>query len=533
MFTRLRNIALVARNELLLPAPAKRARRRDRRGLAAEDPGVDRVIAEAVAWLGRAQDRSASGDGGVARDYSLIKGWATSYPETTGYIVPTMIDYAAQTGDRSARERARRMLDWLVAIQLAEGGFQGGRIDSRPVVPVTFNTGQILLGLAAGVAAFGDYRQPMRRAADWLVATQDADGCWRKFATPFAAAGEKAYETHVAWGLIEAARQEPASGYGEAALANVRWALTNQRENGFFEQCCLNDPSRPLTHTLGYVLRGVIEAFRFSEDPALLGAARRTADGLLRALGDDGHLAGRLLPDWRPAVDWVCLTGSVQVAHCWLLLFRLVGDERYRDAGFLANRYVRRTISMDGPDETRGAVRGSFPVDGEYGRFVYLNWAAKFCVDSQMLENEIRAEQRYRRPAGRPNGELPVVEAAQRAVQGSFPVDGKYGTHENLNRLESFGSMETSSRNGYVQHPGVSVEFQAMAAPTRTHSDELAALYPQNPFCTPAFADAYQSTGVELWLFSVTESDKLATGSIGFLSRGRLSRVLEIRSLKV
>ena len=93
--------------------------------------------------------------------------------------------------------------------------------------------------------------------------------------------------------------------------------------------------------------------------------------------------------------------------------------------------------------------------------------------------------------------------------------------------------MQTSSRNGCVPHPGVSVEFQAMAAPTRTHSDELAALYPQNPFCTPAFADAYQSTGVELWLFSVTESDKLATGSIGFLSRGRLSRVLEIRSLPV
>ena len=27
-----------------------------------------------------------------------------------------------------------------------EGGFQGGRIDSVPVVPVTFNTGQILIG---------------------------------------------------------------------------------------------------------------------------------------------------------------------------------------------------------------------------------------------------------------------------------------------------------------------------------------------------------------------------------------------------
>ena len=68
---------------------------------------------------------------------------------------------------------------------------------------MTFNTGQILLGLAAGVAEFGDqYRESMEQAAQWLVDTQDPDGCWRKHSTPFAKAGEKAYETHVSWGLF-------------------------------------------------------------------------------------------------------------------------------------------------------------------------------------------------------------------------------------------------------------------------------------------------------------------------------------------
>ena len=78
------------------------------------------------------------------------------------------------------------MLDWLVSIQFPAGGFQAGRIEAQPRVPVTFNTGQILLGLAAGFAEFGDnYRDAMCRAADWLVSTQDADGCWRKFPSPF------------------------------------------------------------------------------------------------------------------------------------------------------------------------------------------------------------------------------------------------------------------------------------------------------------------------------------------------------------
>ena len=373
-----------------LPAPAIAAVREDAKGLPPKDPGIERFCAEGVSWLHRAQDRSASADGGIARDYGLLHGWATSYPETTGYIVPTLLDYARIEQSEASRTRARKALDWLAAIQLPEGGFQGGRIDAKPVVPVTFNTGQILLGLVEGHREFGAYGDAMTRAADWLVATQDPDGCWRKFPTPFAKPGEKAYETHVSWGLFEAERAAPGRGYGEAGLRQVGWALRFQRKNGWIDNCCLNDSRRPLTHTLGYALRGIVEAYRLSGDTPVLLAARRTADGLLTALGRDGFLPGRMFCDWRGAVPWACLTGTVQIAHSWLLLYDAVGDTRYRDAAFLANRYVRRTMSIDGPPETRGGIKGSFPIDGDYGRYEYLNWAVKFAVDSNLMERAIR-----------------------------------------------------------------------------------------------------------------------------------------------
>lgn len=381
-----------ARENLALPAAAKREAARDRRDGLYPDPGIPRAVDAAVAWLADAQDSSASRDGGVARHYSLITGWAASYPETTGYIVPTLLRVAALCRDETTRSRARRMLDWLVSIQLPGGGFQGGTIGQTPVVPVTFNTGQILLGLAAGVAELGEaYRPAMRRAADWLVETQDADGAWRSHPTPFAERGEKAYETHVAWGLMEAERADPGRGYLEAAERNVRWALGKQRPNGWFAACCLTDPARPLTHTLGYVLRGVAEAYRSTERAEYLEAARRTAEGLLGALGADGRLPGRLDDQWRPAVSWVCLTGTVQIAHCWLMLYRWTGDERYCNGAFRANAFVRRTIALAGPAGVRGGIKGSFPVDGGYGRFELLNWAAKFCIDAQLLEEEVRA----------------------------------------------------------------------------------------------------------------------------------------------
>jgi hypothetical protein len=393
----LRKVVNRVRRLVAPPRPPEAARAEvalDRRGLPAYDPGPERSIDEAVAWLGRAQDHSRTRDGGVARDFSLIHGWNSSYPETTGYIVPTMLAYAQYKGGAAADEargRARRMLDWLVSIQFPDGGFQGGLVDATPRVPVTFNTGQILIGLAAGVREFGDaYREPLRRAADWLVRTQDADGCWRQHPTPFAAPGEKAYETHVGWALLEAARvDEPR--YADSALANLRWALTHQAANGWFASCCLADNTKPLTHTLGYVLRGVLEAYRYTDDPDHLRAALKTADGLLSALRPDGHLPGRLRADWSAGARWACLTGTVQIAHCWLTLYQITGETSYRDAAFAANAYVRRTVKVGGPPETRGAVKGSFPVDGLYGTYEYLNWACKFFLDAQLLELEVRA----------------------------------------------------------------------------------------------------------------------------------------------
>ena len=181
--------------------------KREQRPEARQDIPIEVAVSEALAWIARAQDHSLSADGGVARHYCLVSGWSTSYPETTGYIVPTIIREGRKRGDASLLDRARRMLDWLVSIQMPSGAFRGGAIGDSPLVPVTFNTGQILLGLAAGVTEFGaHYRRAMLAAADWLVRTQDSDGCWRKHPTPFAAPGEKTYETHAALGLFEADR---------------------------------------------------------------------------------------------------------------------------------------------------------------------------------------------------------------------------------------------------------------------------------------------------------------------------------------
>lgn len=372
-----------------LPEAAKLARVDDRRGRGA-DPGTEAVRDAVIEWLILAQDGAVPSDGGVARDFCLrSERWNASYPETTGYVVPTFLALAKRTGRKDLRTRARRMLDWLVSIQLEGGGFQGGTIGAEPLVPVAFNTGQILIGLAEGCRELGDeYVTAARRAAGWLVEIQDPDGCWRRGASPFAGPGDHAYDTHVAWGLYEAygvLREQDVAG---AATANVRWAIGHQAENGWFDHCCLVDPARPLTHTIGYALRGVIEAFRATGDEVFLDAALRTANGLLDVIDDDGYIPGRLDRSWGKAAEWSCLTGSAQIACCWFLLTALTSDERYADAARRANRYVRSTVAIDGRPGVAGGVRGSFPIDGGYNPYRYLNWAAKFLLDSLIFEED-------------------------------------------------------------------------------------------------------------------------------------------------
>ena len=370
------------------PVSVKELLRGDQQLEARLDCGPVRAVELTLDWLCRAQDMSPGRDGGVSAFYTLGSGWSASYPETTGYIVCSFIDQGLKRCDDGLLDRARRMLDWLVEIQFPEGGFQGGLIDAARPVPVTFNTGQILLGLARGTEVLGDrYRDAMARAANWLVETQDSDGCWRRAPSPLAAPGEKAYETHVSWGLFEAARVSGRQSWGEAGLRQVRWAVGKLQPNGWMADCCMTDEA-PLTHTLGYALKGIIEAYRFSNDRFFLDAAVSLADGLAGCIRQDGYLAGRLRSDWSPAVDWACVTGSSQIAWSLMFLGQNADRARYRGLARKLNQFVRRTIPTTGDANVVGGVRGSFPINGNYFPFGFPNWAAKFTLDANQFEVE-------------------------------------------------------------------------------------------------------------------------------------------------
>ena len=109
-----------------------------------ESFSLDRQIQAGMRWLSCAHD--ATSDGGVSIRYSLFRGWDSSYPETTGYIIPTFLKYYEMAGDSSFKDRAMKMAEWEVFIQQEDGSYVAGA-HKEPVGKLVFDTGQIIFGL--------------------------------------------------------------------------------------------------------------------------------------------------------------------------------------------------------------------------------------------------------------------------------------------------------------------------------------------------------------------------------------------------
>ena len=217
-------------------------------------------------WVTRAQD--ARDDDGVSRAYSAsssasvgYKGWQPSYPETTGYIIPSMFALSRVLNDPSLGNRAVRMADWETEIQLSSGAVMGSVV-TAPAAPAVFNTGQVVFGWLAAHRQTGKrvYLEAAGRAGDYLVSVQAEDGSWDKGDSRFAKKGATTYNTRVAWALIELGNTMGDSIYIESGRKFNELALGRQLPNGWFSQNCLNDPERPLLHTIVYATRGLLES---------------------------------------------------------------------------------------------------------------------------------------------------------------------------------------------------------------------------------------------------------------------------------
>lgn len=360
-----------------------------RQGLGRGDSGIvgdgERHLGAAAAWLAAAQDSQP--DGGFSGRYRLRSGWSSSYPETTGYIVPTLLRLADHFGEPAWRERAGRAINFLLGLQLEGGAFPGGEVEENRTAPSPFNSAQILTGLVAWGKETGDARtlDAAARAATWLRDVQDEDGAFRRH---YYNNAPSTYSAHLSCWLAEYGVAMHDRAAREAAGRHLDWVLGHQDEaTGWFDLAGFDETQHArriaYTHTIAYTIYGVLKTSLLLAREDGVSAAARAAEGMMRRLELSGRLPGLIDHAWKPVEQAQCLTGNCQMASIWFALTEATGDLRYANAALKALDLVAHAQDLDNPNPgLRGGIAGSDPVWGSYIRMALPNWAAKFFIDA-------------------------------------------------------------------------------------------------------------------------------------------------------
>ncbi len=337
-------------------------------------------------WLLKAQSQGL--DNGYSRGFYLYKkGWDKSYIETTGYIIPTLLDVYNLTNDEGYKESALKAGKWLLSVQKDNGAFTD--IDND--IELVFDTGQVLYGLVAiyelediEVSLKDRYKHSIIKASKWLCDVQDSDGSWRQYGFNNIA---HSYYSRVSFILYKAGLLLDNSNYRDSATKHIKWVLNCQLENGFFDNLKFSDDEEPLLHTIIYVLEGLYDYYILTKDKVVLTALLKNADKF-KAINSNNDLL--LCSQYDENFNCInserCITGLAQWSNLSFKLYKLTNDEDYL---LIARKtlYYLKSKQFKENKNLKGSLPGSVPFGGLYAPYSAINWGVKFYLDA-LIEND-------------------------------------------------------------------------------------------------------------------------------------------------
>jgi len=321
--------------------------------------------------------------------WSIYGGWTSAYPETTGYIIPSLLEAARVLDEPKWAMTAQRAALWLREQQQPEGGWAGGYVHQQKPA-VVFNTAQVMRGLHA-IAEWEKahpeqssgvpWEEPLLKAGNWIVQCQEPDGSWKKNAH----LGEaRVYDTYVAAVLAKLGKTLDRSEWISAARKQCEWVVSKQLPNGWWPDAdnTIRHNDRPILHTLAYTLDGLLECGKELGQPEFFQSGVVAAKALERSYRTHGRLYGRYDRNWKGSESLLC-TGAAQLALTWLEIGQSTRDDFWFESATRLGQQLKSIQhgSYAHVPETRGALFGSDPIWGRYEPFSVPNWGVKYALD--------------------------------------------------------------------------------------------------------------------------------------------------------
>jgi SAM-dependent methyltransferase len=333
----------------------------------------DEHIKLAGEWLLMMQNS----DGGYSRKYSLAYGRDRSYIETTGYIIPTMLNLRDYLKDERYFESALKAGEWLLTVQNSDGSFN----DIDLGRPLAFDSGQVLIGLNSLYQETKDSRffDSARRVSYWLAENQESNGSWVEVAYN---KQPHTYYTRVASAMLEWAYISNDDFIASRALKMVEWTISNQLESGFFRYSSFIDTKEAYLHTIVYILEGLLDVYQKTKSPKIFDSIMRSANRLKDVnIRKSPLLCSQYDGNFNCKNRERCVTGLAQWAGVAWRIYEITENVEFKEIALSTLFYLKAKQLKRGKN-IRGALPSSVPFWGKYGTFSFVNWNNKFFIDA-------------------------------------------------------------------------------------------------------------------------------------------------------
>lgn len=258
-----------------------------------------------------------------------------SYPEVTGYTIPTLYQWGE-------KEVARDLTVWLMHMQNEDGSFS-----APDGTPYTFDTGQVVHGFVAALDDLHEVEKPLRRACDWIILQVRIDG---RLDTPstrmWGNIADDRIHLFVLPPLIEAGVKLNEPKYIDAAYRVLEYYKQGEKLVEF----------NTLSHFYAYIIEALL-------DLGETDLAKRGMEQVVKLQKKDGSV-----PAYKN-VSWVCSVGLAQFAVIWYKLgMRTCADKALEYLGNIQNR--------------TGGFYGSYGKGANYFPSEEISWTLKFFLDA-------------------------------------------------------------------------------------------------------------------------------------------------------
>jgi len=286
----------------------------------------------AISWI----RQHSTTEGGV----SVSSKDPAPYPEVTGYLIPTLIEWGE-------RDLACSYARWLCSIQNIDGSWS----DPGGKSPYTFDTGQILKGLVALLDILPDLEKPVRRGCDWLLTQIKEDG---RVVTPDTSQWSLP-GNNIVPEAIHLYALVPLRSVGER-FGNQEYLDVVSKSLDYYCADPVLTSFTTLSHFHAYIIEALIDLGRRD-------LAEEAMKGIRNLQKKDGSI---------PAysnVRWVCSVGLFQYALVWYKL----GNINCGNSSFTAALKLQNSS---------GGFFGSYGRGANYFPQEEVSWAVKYFLDS-------------------------------------------------------------------------------------------------------------------------------------------------------